>query len=61
MLLQEARSEAAGLQGQPRQHGAAGEQGGQRLRHAVAQRVHADVKLLKALWGGSHTQTKRKL
>lgn len=49
MLLQEAGGEAAGLQRQLCKQRTAGQQTGQGLRRAVAQRVHAEVELLQAL------------
>lgn len=49
MLLQEAGGEAARLQGQPGQDGTGGQQQGQGLGYAVAQRVHAEVQFLQTL------------
>lgn len=49
MLLQEAGGEAARLQGQLGQEGAAGQQRGQGLGYAVAQRVHAEVQFFQTL------------
>jgi len=49
MLLKEASAEATGLQRQLGEQRAAGQQAGQRLGHAVAQRVHTQIKLLQAL------------
>lgn len=49
MLLQEAGGEAARLQGQPGQDGTGGQQRGQGLGYAVAQRVHAEVQFLQTL------------
>lgn len=53
MLLQEAGGEAACLQGQLGQDGAAGQQGRQGLGYAVTQRVHAEVQFLQVLRKGT--------
>lgn len=49
MLLQEAGGEAARLQGQLGQDGTGGQQRGQGLGYAVAQRVQAEVQFLQTL------------